>query len=47
MKEYNYTTDIKPSIATVPKFLSANDFSYAVDFAQHVPYVWCETDDGR
>ena len=47
MKEYNYTTDIKPSIATVPKFLSANDFSYAVDFAQHVPYVWGETDDGR
>ena len=40
MIDYTYTTDLKPSIATVPKFLSAKDFRYATEFAQKSPYIW-------
>ena len=44
MIDYNYTTDLKPSIATVPKFLSAEDFRYATEFAKKAPYIWGESD---
>ena len=44
MIDYNYTTDLKPSIATVPKFLSAEDFRYAAEFAKKAPYIWGESD---
>ena len=37
MIDYNYTTDLKPSIATVPKFLSAEDFRYVTEFAKKAP----------
>ena len=47
MIDYNYTTDLKPSIATVPKFLSAKDFRYATEFAQKSPYIWGESDAGK
>ena len=47
MIDYTYTTDLKPSIATVPKFLSAKDFRYATEFAQKSPYIWGESDAGK
>ena len=47
MIDYSYTTDLRPSIATVPKFLPAQDFSYAVDFAKKSPYIWGESDAGN